>query len=461
MEEEKKKQNPNNKKKKEKNNDLEFEFCKVCKLNHDQGRRHKYFPNHTKSLSSFLTRFHKKLSDIRFFLKNPTVLRPEHASRNRLWCVFCDCDIEELDSLFACSNAINHLASSEHLKNLKDFLWRYGGGMDRVDSFRVSETDLSKWEKRCGSLKSAGPLSNEGSYGPSLGPSKDIHNQLSSETTDNLEKNTIYSFNSSLSNGFVPLQYFTNEKHQEPHREVTGVETFGSLQCDATSFPVGTQSNSYVPGMQVTYDTTKDLKDYRDKQHNFVVGSRSSFGCAPSDKAVYQVGRLSNGESCKQEPKDNVHAGAPPPWLETDEENQLHRLSAGVNDNGLASSLHKSGKSQKLNPKRVGAAWAEKRKLEMEMEKRGEIVTNNCDADWLPNFGRVWQSGSRKESRKEFEMEKQKSKVDSPSDVPIKIQPYISKRMVPACRVGELRSLDKTTWIHPHPLPVNYLTACQ
>lgn len=79
----------------------EFEFCAVCKLNHDQGRRHNFFPNHKKSLSSFLSRFQSKLSDVRYFLKNPSLLRPEHASRNRLWCVFCDSDIDEVGSSFA------------------------------------------------------------------------------------------------------------------------------------------------------------------------------------------------------------------------------------------------------------------------------------------------------------------------------------------------------------------------
>ncbi|XVF54695.1 hypothetical protein PTKIN_Ptkin05aG0201600 [Pterospermum kingtungense] len=71
--------------------------------------------------------------------------------------------------------------------------------------------------------------------------------------------------------------------------------------------------------------------------------------------------------------------------------------------------------------------------MELEKEKRGEIVKSDCDANWLPNFGRVWQSGSRKESRKEFKIEKQKFlKVESHSEteMPIKIQPYITKRMV-------------------------------
>lgn len=124
----------------------------------------------------------------------------------------------------------------------------------------------------------------------------------------------------------------------------------------------------------------------------------------------------------------NVHSGAPPPWFETTEGVQMHPKPV-LGD--LVSHSNKSGKHKKLSPKRVGAAWAEKRKIEMEMEKRGETVRNECDASWLPNFGRVWQSGSRRESRKEFEKEKQElSNVEAQPEMPIKIQPYVSKRMV-------------------------------
>lgn len=85
-------------------------------------------------------------------------------------------------------------------------------------------------------------------------------------------------------------------------------------------------------------------------------------------------------------------------------------------------------KSQ-LYPKQMGAAWEEKRKIEM--ERKGEIVTNNFDVNWLPNLDRVWQSGSLKESRKEFEVEnKHSSRAELQSETSIKIQPYISKQMV-------------------------------
>lgn len=67
----------------------------------------------------------------------------------------------------------------------------------------------------------------------------------------------------------------------------------------------------------------------------------------------------------------------------------------------------------------------------MEMEKRGEIVPTKFDSNWLPDFGRVWQSGSRKESRKEFQVETNTSHKDENQAVmPIELQPYVSKRQV-------------------------------
>lgn len=124
-----------------------------------------------------------------------------------------------------------------------------------------------------------------------------------------------------------------------------------------------------------------------------------------------------------------MHSGAPPPWFEATKGSQINVQLTPATGNLMFP--NKSRKSKNLNPKRVGAAWAEKRKIELEMEKRGEIVKDDCTANWLPNFGRVWQSGSRKESRKEFEMEKQKfPELESKSEMPVKIQPYVSKRMV-------------------------------
>lgn len=132
--------------------------------------------------------------------------------------------------------------------------------------------------------------------------------------------------------------------------------------------------------------------------------------------------------------KENVHSGALPPWLDASEENERNLVNGVTCLKSSSSASAQKGK-RKLNPKRVGAAWAEKRRAEIEREKRGEIAANICDANWLPNFGRVWQSGTRKESKREFEKEKHKLNGDKnhpevASEVSFEIQPYISKRMV-------------------------------
>ncbi|RHN73783.1 putative Coiled-coil domain-containing protein [Medicago truncatula] len=370
----------------------EFEFCKVCKINHDQGLRHKYFPKHKQSLSTFLSRFKNKLSDVRFFLKTPSPLTPQLASGNRFWCVFCDQDIDEHSSSFACENAIRHLASVEHVNNLKHFFWKYGGTVDQLDVFTVSHNDVAKWDKRCANLKKEASLQSEESPGAVFGPSSDIHNQSNNENIDSF-KNNIYS-NSVNSNVVLPLHCYTNE-YQVSSSGHSGVGNTGLLDIGKSSLPSEACSSA----------NTLALQDFAGIQ----MLTRISF--VPAE----------NGGG-------NVHSGAPPPWFETTEGVQMHPKPV-LGD--LVSHSNKSGKHKKLNPKRVGAAWAEKRKIEMEMEKRGETVRNECDASWLPNFGRVWQSGSRRESRKEFEKEKQElSNVEAQPEMPIKIQPYVSKRMV-------------------------------
>ncbi|KAH9705372.1 TITAN-like protein [Citrus sinensis] len=457
-------------KKKNKKQKSEFDFCKVCNRNHDEGQRHKYFPSHTNSLSKFFSRFQNKLTEVRFFLKNPSFLRLELASRNRLWCVFCDCDIDELGSSFACQNAINHLASGDHLKNLKHFLWKYGGGMDRVDAFRISQADIAKWETKCKSLKSEAAPCGGTSQGLQSGLSNDIHKEPDYENLNNYEKNTLHHLNSNISNVVMPLQQHTNE-YQVSRLEHSGVANVGSNMhvitstlsvdpCDGTSlWNANNLMDSYSSLMvSVVFlyllaygnGAVNDSNCSGDVSHNkkgkckmtclshcfilmtvfwnlYMDNTLSLGSVIPICVAIVATTGLQNitqiSSFLLREAGGNVHSGAPPPWFE---ETQGDQLNVQLNQ---VSTLNKSGKL-KLNPKRVGAAWAEKRKMEMEMEKRGGIVKSDCDPNWLPNFGRVWQSGSRKESRKEFEFEKQKqTNVHSLSEMPMEIKPYVSKRM--------------------------------
>ncbi|KAK4256945.1 hypothetical protein QN277_006602 [Acacia crassicarpa] len=324
----------------------EFEFCKVCNLNHNQGLRHK----------------------------------PEHASRNRFWCVFCDTDVDELTSSFACANAINHLASVNHLKNLKQFSWKYGGSMDQLEAFIVSDADVAKWEKKCVTLQKEPVLLSEERR-------KEVSNSGISEA----------------SNACVLPYYSTSSL---PSETCSGANSFHSKDFSGSCHALSCSGRQWSSdGYSGTEEVPKD-------------GTMLSRFEGLPDPSAITLGYSENVGS-------NVPSEAPPPWL-TD---GLYIHYEGISGD-LVPLLNKSGKSQKLNPKRVGAAWAERRKIELEMEKRGEIVRKDYDANWLPNFGGVWQSGTRKESRKEFEREKQKLfKVEVEPEIPTKIQPCVSKRM--------------------------------
>lgn len=125
----------------------------------------------------------------------------------------------------------------------------------------------------------------------------------------------------------------------------------------------------------------------------------------------------------------NVHSGAPPPWLQASHqkfctESSIHHPLSQAQERRM----------RKLrNPNRVGAAWAEKRRAEIEMEIHGESQhrTPMGDKNWLPSFGRVWQGGTRRETRKEFEAEKRLEDnlgLTPQLEKPNMVQPYISKR---------------------------------
>ncbi|KAK9668910.1 hypothetical protein RND81_13G095400 [Saponaria officinalis] len=430
-----KKRKENAEKTQKKKREEEYEYCKICRLNHNQGRRHNFFPRHTTSLSSLLSRFLHKLSLLHSSLSNPTFFLPQHASSSSpFWCIFCDFDFDDFGSSFACGNVIKHLASDDHLKNVKHFLWKYGGGMNKVDSFRVTEAEFAKWEKKCEVLKCKATSPSGIHHGTLHGELNDIRPNY--DVLNNFEKNNIPFLEPNLLNNVLPLQYNTNENYQVCRLDISEAGKAGPSYED--------------PGLQMAQGSEHGLNTWSSTYIDY--GSTYPLPSCPVNlladglihKAVHKNQSTTNGEASSNgyqsltritsaklgDDKGNVYSGAPPPWLEgTDPTNEIGQPTSARSN----SAQKNSRKTSKLNPNRVGAAWAEKRKRELEMEKRGEIIANTSGPDWLPNFGSVWQSGTRKESMKYFKKETVSvPKADSQSEAEIKLMPYISKRM----RVG-------------------------
>lgn len=88
----------------------------------------------------------------------------------------------------------------------------------------------------------------------------------------------------------------------------------------------------------------------------------------------------------------NVHTGAIPPWLQEDPQEGR----SGTMEQEIGPSLQdflkqkEQEKLKKLPPNRVGANFDH---------------SSQTDANWLPSFGRVWNSGRRWQSRHQFREE--------------------------------------------------------
>lgn len=134
------------------------------------------------------------------------------------------------------------------------------------------------------------------------------------------------------------------------------------------------------------------------------------------------------GTSNLGEAEDNVHTDALPPWLQG--EGDTHKRSEiGPTIEDYNKHLEKE-KSRKLPEGRVGAKF----------DRSGSL-----SSQWLPSFGRVWNTGRRQQSeiffRKELGMSNTTADVHNKYDVSdektikntelsVNIRPYVKKKRV-------------------------------
>ncbi|KAL5201321.1 hypothetical protein ABZP36_035675 [Zizania latifolia] len=302
--------------------------------------------------------------------------------------------------------------------------------MDEVDSLRISDDELAKWDKCCESLGTVRETLTKGLIGQSLGPLKHIQNKSTSTNLDTFAETYIPSSSNTASYVVMHLQSPTNGAYYPNSTACHGSFAFGSIHSFET-FGVPIKPCGLVASHeQQVILCTNFFHSFGPK----VKGAQSTIhgnGPNSSVSCFVCVQQKNSGGNFSQGLKANVHTGAPPPWLQANEHDQENVLLSGY-----ALPTARKGKIGKLNPKCVGAAWAEKRRAEMEMEKLGELVPEISDSSWLPNFGSVCQSGTRKESKKEFE-KNHKPQDEKSNKLPLEIKPYISKRMCVGSRKDE------------------------
>ncbi|MCO5547026.1 hypothetical protein L7F22_000467 [Adiantum nelumboides] len=367
----------------------QFEHCKVCRFSHNRGKAHRYSTTHKQRLDSHLSKALLKIRDLSFFLSNPTFLRPSDRALNSFWCSFCDITITEIDSTFACSNTLRHLASALHLDAVRNFWYENGAEAEKRHLYSIELEELAKWEDACKALSAA-------------------------------------SASVELAHGVV---------NNIPSACSTSVGTY----FDTVS--VACCTNSHTSDPLPLYKEENSCYNAIDNR-SLAVANGCNISGTVLDTEIYGASAMmcnSNleqhlGLTCIRVPSGpgggNVHNGAPPPWLQISGSKTDCAVHALQNCSATLSRSKERQLKKMRNPKRVGAAWADKRRVEMQREAVGHSLQrgSQVDKEWLPNFGGVWQSGSRRETRKEFEAERSIS-LESFNPASRKtIQPYVSKR---------------------------------
>ncbi|CAM6040879.1 unnamed protein product [Sphagnum compactum] len=377
----------------------QYRYCSVCRQNHQQGKGHKYSTKHKQRLTQLLSKAHKRIQEIRVFLLNNNVssrLQPpqeDHQQQRKFWCHFCEQEVvEEKHISFMWGDVIQHLASAEHVAAVKAFWSEHGADVAKRHLYVLSEEDLEKWKEACevpiaATAAAAGEVRNNGK--------------------ERVETNNIHSNMAHFSEG----RLFKLESRQS----VSLVASIGTVQ-PLSVLTLGSLQNHGSAG---TGDFCAATVHEHQPQSSML--DLTSISCPPA-----QAG------------EGNVHSGATPPWLKSTDYGQ--GSSANTNKT-LLSSTQERRLACMRPPNRVGAAWAEQRRIEIEREERGKETNDSVDqqdgAMWLPNFGRVWQSGPRGATLKEFKSERRKEAKSlgrplgkrraTGSDGMVELKPYVSK----------------------------------
>lgn len=347
-----------------------FSFCKICRFNHTQKRKHIFTTKHKQEMKCILQKFGSKIKLSRPYLNNPVIQEGEYEPGSMFWCHCCSGNfVKHVTDRFKTilfGGVIEHLASNEHLEATEMFWHLNGPDKKFKTSFVISKTDFNLYKEK-------------------LVPLVDKYNDKKEEKTKELACSIKVQQTSRLFVNDTPDQ-FINNVPRVIYRTVRN--KFGVLQN-----PTGYHDNVRVwKGGIMKYKQNSDQiipSRYQSKQklrdRNYSTSGRFLHTVSAEGEGLSKVTVNMNANH------GNIHNGATPPWLRKDNETDEKSIAIGPSEEDFKKHLKRKEKS-KLNPNRVGANF-------------DHSTDKDAGGDWLPSFGRVWNQGARWKSRKEYHKE--------------------------------------------------------
>ncbi|XP_065056041.1 uncharacterized protein LOC135684413 isoform X1 [Rhopilema esculentum] len=132
---------------------MELNYCKVCKLHCEHGKKHKYSAKHVALFNSLVKKFGSKVKECKKYLDFPEVISGEFEPSASFWCHFCEMKIPKhvTNRTFSIKfgGVFEHFASSAHTKKTHNFWKLNGGDTNLKKDFLISEEDYVTYKGRC------------------------------------------------------------------------------------------------------------------------------------------------------------------------------------------------------------------------------------------------------------------------------------------------------------------------
>ncbi|XP_029916791.1 centrosomal AT-AC splicing factor isoform X1 [Myripristis murdjan] len=321
-------------------------YCAVCRQTSFSGKGHIFGKSHQSRLRVVLLKFLEKVKEARRTIKKPQVEKfdgPQH--ENKFWCYCCGLEIErnvtDGNMTVLHGGLLEHMATPEHKKNTHKFWWENKADPKLRDKVIITEEEIERFKDEVTKV---------------LDTCVEKEDEFIKQQADHIRAQ--------------------EKQRQEVLQSLIEPEAEQELP-----------NGNHGPGNSVDEAASSHFRPQDQQAGPSWVDPMVDVQWAGLGQALTFIGYQDSTNS------GNVHTGAIPPWLQDD---PLEGSSGAAAQPEIGPSLQdflkqkEQEKLRKLPPNRVGANFDH---------------SSHTDANWLPSFGRVWNSGRRWQSRHQFRQE--------------------------------------------------------
>ncbi|PRP79622.1 hypothetical protein PROFUN_12812 [Planoprotostelium fungivorum] len=405
----------------------QWRFCRSCKRNLEQrGNEHNYTKKHKDNLIQKMNQIFTDVKGQKYFLNhitlsatngetssvalsNASALKP--TSEDTSWyCFICDVTVHNEKTNAVGFEAIKHLASKSHHKQVDSFWYEAGVGIvhnqlklnkqkfyikeDRFQQFIIEIKKKRKEEEEKKEEEKDVPPIDEKIIAAALAPPPEDIQEIQKPAK---AYETVYNASGIAQNG---------TGFNEEGNRVWGGGIVKVKRDMWLSWPI---------------DELEDELDKRKVELGIVVGKASETPSSSGFRTVHATGEnlKSLGARVLAPGEGNVHSGAVPPWLKSKSD-----LQRATNSGKMFAIAHNGRRGRALKPQKLGA--------ELVRGENGVAASKN----FLPKFGGVWQlNGSRGDNRRDFlenravqVTEKKEEKEEEEKNFPAPMMSNVSER---------------------------------